>query len=93
MDWIDVAQDKEEWRALHIHHHQSSDAGKIDQLVAYVPSGLSRGSCTTGGFSRRAQLHEASSVSLVMLKYRVKPSSSVTSVEQYTTQVSTLVYI
>jgi hypothetical protein len=28
-------------RLLHIHHHLSSGAGTIDQLVAYVPSGLS----------------------------------------------------
>jgi hypothetical protein len=28
-------------RLLHIHHHLSSGAGKIDQLVAAVPSGLS----------------------------------------------------
>jgi hypothetical protein len=27
-------------RLLHIHHHLSSGAGTIGQLVAYVPSGL-----------------------------------------------------
>jgi hypothetical protein len=37
-EWTDMAQDKDQWRAL----------------VKFLSS------CTTGGFSRRAQLHEVS---------------------------------
>jgi hypothetical protein len=48
-DWIDLAQDKEQWRALVnavMNHQVSYNAGKF--LSGY----------TIGSFSRRAQLHE-----------------------------------
>jgi hypothetical protein len=51
MDWIDLAQDRDQWRALEdtvMNLRVPSNAGKF----------LS--SCTIGGFSRRAQLHEVS---------------------------------
>jgi hypothetical protein len=49
MDWIDMAQDRDQWRALvntAMNLRVSSNAGKF----------LS--SCTIGGFSRSAQPHE-----------------------------------
>jgi hypothetical protein len=49
MDWIHLVQDMDQWRALMntvINNRVPQNAGKL----------LS--SCTTGGFSRRAQLHE-----------------------------------
>jgi hypothetical protein len=51
MDWIYLAQDKEQWRALvnTVMNHQ------VPQNV-----GKSLSICTTGRFSRRAQLHEVS---------------------------------
>jgi hypothetical protein len=49
MDWIDLTQDMDQWRAL------VSTVMKIR-----VPSNVGKfvSSCTTGGFSKRAQLHE-----------------------------------
>jgi hypothetical protein len=49
MDWIDLAQDREQWRAL----------VKV-VLNPRVPenAGKSLSGCTIGSFSRRAQLHE-----------------------------------
>jgi hypothetical protein len=49
MDWIDLAQDRYQWRAL---------VNTVMNLSQNVGKFLSN--CTTVGFSRRAQLHEVS---------------------------------
>jgi hypothetical protein len=51
MDWIDLIQDRDQWRAL-------VKVGMI--LWAPLNGGKFLSSCTAGGFSRRAQLHEVS---------------------------------
>jgi hypothetical protein len=47
MDWIDLAQDSNQWRAF-VNRAMNLRVGKF------------RSCCTIGGFSRRAQLHEVS---------------------------------
>jgi hypothetical protein len=49
MDWIDLVQDKDRWRAL---------VNTVMNLLVPQNAGKFFSSCTTGGFSRRAQLHE-----------------------------------
>jgi hypothetical protein len=49
MGWIDVAQDRDQWRAL----ENTVMNLRVPQNAEKVLS-----SCTIGGFSRRAQLHE-----------------------------------
>jgi hypothetical protein len=49
VDWIDVAQDRDQWRAL---------MNTIMNLRVPSNAGSFLSSCTIGGFSRRARLHE-----------------------------------
>jgi hypothetical protein len=48
-DWIDLVQDGNQWKAL---------VNTIMSLRVPQNSGKFFSSCTIGGFSRRAQLHE-----------------------------------
>jgi hypothetical protein len=56
MDWIDVAQDRDQWSAL---------VNTAMNLRVPVNVGKFLSSCTTGGFSRRPQLHGVIIVSVV----------------------------
>jgi hypothetical protein len=47
--WIDLAQDRNQWRAL---------VFTVMNLRVPLNAGKFLSSCTIGGFSRRAQLHE-----------------------------------
>jgi hypothetical protein len=51
MEWIDLAQDKDSWQAL---------VNTVMNLWVLQNVGKFLSSYTTGGFSRRAQLHEFS---------------------------------
>jgi hypothetical protein len=51
MEWIDLAQDRDHWRAL---------VNMVMNLQVPEHVGKFLSSCTTGGFSRRAELHEVS---------------------------------
>jgi hypothetical protein len=53
VEWIDLAQDKDKRRAL---------VNTVMNLRVPLNVGKLLGSCTIGGFSRRAQIHEVSSV-------------------------------
>jgi hypothetical protein len=50
MDWIDLAQDRDRWKA---------PVNTVMNLRIPENGGKFLSSCTIGGFSRRAQLHES----------------------------------
>jgi hypothetical protein len=56
MDCIDLAQDRDRWRAL----MNTAMNLRVPQIV-----GNFWNSCTTGGFSRRAQLHAVSYIRIL----------------------------
>jgi hypothetical protein len=49
VDWIDLAQDRDQWKVL---------VNTVMILRVSKKAGTFLSSCTMGGFSRRAQLHE-----------------------------------
>jgi hypothetical protein len=49
MDWIDLAEERDQRRAL---------VNMVINLRVSLNAGKFLNSCTTGGFSRRAQFHE-----------------------------------
>jgi hypothetical protein len=49
MDWIDLAQDRNQWKVL---------LNTVMNLRVSQNIGKFLSSCTTGDFSRRAQVHE-----------------------------------
>jgi hypothetical protein len=49
MEWIDMAEDRDQWWAL---------VNTVTNLRVPQNAGKFLSSCTTGGFSRRAQLNE-----------------------------------
>jgi hypothetical protein len=58
MNWIDLAQDRDQWRVL------------VNTVMnPQVPQKFGKffSNCTIGGFSRRAQLHEVSYFAIMII--------------------------
>jgi hypothetical protein len=55
MYWFDLAQDNDQWRAL---------VNTVMNLLVTQNAGKFLSRCTTGGFSRRAQLHEVNKIEI-----------------------------
>jgi hypothetical protein len=62
MDWTDVAQDRDQWRAL---------VNTIMKLRVPQNIGKFLSSCTIGGFSQKTQVHEVSLVSYTFHLLRI----------------------
>jgi hypothetical protein len=58
MAWIDLAQDRDQWRAL---------VNTVMNLLVPYNAGKFSNRCTTGGFSRMPELHEVSIIQFVYL--------------------------
>jgi hypothetical protein len=67
LDWIDLAQDTDQWMAV---------VNTVMNLRVPQNVGKFLSSCTTGGFSRRAQLHEVSLVTYGFTKTRPTTTNS-----------------
>jgi hypothetical protein len=57
MKWIDLAQDRDQWRAL---------VNPVMKLLVPYNTGKFLSSCTIGGLSRSVQLHEVSLVNVLL---------------------------
>jgi hypothetical protein len=64
MDWIDLTQDRDQWRAL-----------VSTEMKIWVPKNAVNclSGCTIGGFSKRAQLHKQVFAEVYILFYASSP--------------------
>jgi hypothetical protein len=67
MDWINLAKNRDQWRAL---------VNTVMNLWVPQNAGKFLRSCIVGGLSRRAQLHEVSSVYVSSVGYHLRISDS-----------------